>query len=403
MKNLLLCFLILIFVDIHAQNTISGIVLSDKDHFPLESASVYISGTTKGTYTDSKGNFTISDVATPCHLVVSHLGYNLQIKELEKAGIERLTISLAVKDIRLSGVSVKGIGVRERNIKEFRETFLGNDRWGKYAVIKNDSVLVFSRQTDTIFQKATTGDFEMQHKFKSIGTDKEWSKDSTMIFVIGKAFSVETKSPLLIEIPFLGYDVYVDLVSFKLNSFKEWADCDYWAYYKFVANTKATARQQVRFEKNRRDVYYNSARHFCRALYEDKLKENGYMIKFENKKDTSGLYKSNYIDINLLTSHQKPNEVQLTGLLNQKITIYYFCTYDGIPINVNQNSLNNRSKKNIWDYWNVQNNSYIILKSDTCTIRSNGTIPDNNILFGGMMVSKRGGTLLPFDYIPKEK
>ena len=403
MRNLLLCFLILIFVDIQAQNTISGIVLSDKDHLPLESASVYISGTTKGTYTDSKGNFTLPDVATPCQLVVSHLAYNLQIKDLEKTGNERLILYLTEKDTRLSGVSVKGKGLRERNIKEFREAFLGNDRWGKYAVIKNDSVLVFSRQTDTIFLKATTGDFEMQRKFKSIGSNTEWSKDSTMIYMTGKAFSVETKSPLLIEIPFLGYDVYVDLVSFKLNSFKEWADCDYWAYYRFVANTKATSRQQVRFEKNRRDVYYNSARHFCRALYEDKLKENGYMIKLENKKDTSVLYKSNYIDINPYTSHLKPNEVKLTGLLNQKINIYYFCTYDGIPINVNQNKLNNRSKKNVWDFWDIQNNSYIILKSDTCTIRSNGTIPDNNILFGGMMTSKRGGTLLPYDYIPKEK
>jgi hypothetical protein len=403
MRNLLLSILILIFVDIQAQNTISGIVLSDKDHLPLESASVYISGTTKGTYTDSKGNFTLPDVVTPCHLVVSHLAYNLQIKELDKAGSEKLILYLTEKANRLSGVSVKGKGLRERNIKEFRETFLGNDRWGKYAVIKNDSVLVFSRQTDTIFLKATTGDFEMQHKFKSIGTDMEWSKDSSMIYMKGNAFSVETKSPLLIEIPFLGYDVYVDLVSFKLNSFKEWADCDYWAYYRFVVNTKATERQQAKFEKNRRDVYYNSARHFCRALYEDKLKENGYMIKFENKKDTSALHKSKYIDINPYTSQLKSNEVQLTGLLNQKITIFYFCTYDRKPINVNQNKLNNRSKKNVWNFWDVQNNSYIILKSDTCTIRSNGTIPDNNILFGGMMASKRGGTLLPYDYIPKEK
>ena len=403
MRKNLLCIFILFSILTHAQTTLTGIVLSDKDHKPVESASVYISGTTKGTYTDSKGYFTILDVTAPCQLVVSHLAYNVQLKSIETTVNNRLTFYLSEKATQLSGVSVKvkGKGLRNRNVKEFRDAFLGTDRWGDYANIKNDSVLVFSRQPDSISRKATTRDFEWQRKFNSIGEKSKWSKDSTWIITYSEAFLVTTKSPLLIELPFLGYDVYLDLVSFKMNSFREWTDCDYWAYYRFVPNRKATARQQEKFEKNRRDVYYNSSRHFCKALYDNKLKENGYKLALDKINDSANFFNRYNIDINTKENHLKTNEVQITGLADQKINIFYFCTYNGKPIDLTNNKYNSGSSKITWDFSDADNNSYIIFKKDTCTIRSNGTIPDNNILFGGMMATKRGGALLPYDYTPK--
>jgi len=398
-QTLLLLFLlhILSSQSLPAQNTLTGIVLSEKDHKPIEFASVYINGTTKGAYTDSKGSFTISDASIPCQLVVSHLAYEVRLTSIEKIGSEKLTIYLMEKMNQLTGVSVSGTGMRKLVINEFKEGFFGNDNWAKNALMKNDSVLYFSRRVDTIVRKANALELmALRKKVKINEKDTLPNKSSNIVSYI-KVLTAKTKSPLLIDLPLLGYSVFVDLVSFNLKSQNLWADCDYWAYYRFIPHTAKSDIRRARIVKNRKEAYYNSAKHFCRSLFENRLKENGYLIAIKSENDS--VKEIQYSDINAYINIAKPNEVQITGLKNKTIIIYYFCNYVGKPTDLSRKKIDSNFK-NRWEFRDFENVSNVIFKSDTCIIRSNGTIPDNNVLFSGKFATKRGGTLLPDDYLP---
>ena len=400
MRKLLIPFFVLInCIILNAQIALTGIVLSEKDHLPVVFASVYISGTTKGTYTDSNGRFTLNEVSIPCQLVVSHIAYDLRLIPIDKS--TELTVCLTGKAKQLTGVSVSGSSNRKLNVKDFKDAFLGNDHWGRNALMKNDSVLIFSRIPDTLVFIANVKDFEMKQMNASLPDNDRWSADSTHILRLEPKFAAKTISPLLIDIPLLGYHVYVDLVSFSLKNNKTVSDCSYRAYYHFVAETNATAHQQAKFEKNRQDAYYNSSKHFCKALYENQLKENGYLISVSTFSDVFGtLQEHKYEDLSRHVTFLNPNEVQVTGLKNKKLNIYYFCKSNGKPTNLTLKNKKTGAPQIEWSDNAWENNSYVLFKSDTCIIRSNGTIPYTNILFGGKIASKRGGALLPLDYLP---
>lgn len=389
---------------VNGQNTLTGVVLDSKDHKPVANASVYISGTTKGAYTDAKGGFLIKDVVAPCQLVVSHVALNPQMIVIEECNGDKLTILMKEKSRQLNEVMVFDKNKREQNINDFKEAFLGNDRWGKNAILKNDSVLIFFRYTDTVKRKADSLDFVKQRKYKTMGSYSQWSADSAYIITTTPIFTAKARAPLLIELPLLGYTVYIDLVSFSLKEYKGWADCDTWAYYRFSSYSGIPSRKQDKIEKNRQDAYYNSAKHFCQSLFINELKENGYMIAAQIYNDSIKRSQRRFIDISTIVKYPKPYMAEISGLKDKKIYIYYFCKYNGKPTNLTGNKYSSDSSNNEWGKFrtdlDTENISEITFKSDACIIRSNGTIPDNNILFSGKIATKRAGALLPYDYIP---
>ena len=105
----LLCFLFLVLVSLNlsAQQTISGMVKDDKGE-PLVGASVLVKGTGNGTVVDSKGAFTIKNVAKGSTLVVSFVGYLTQ----EVAAADNVIINL--KEGSTLGDEVVVTGVFDR-------------------------------------------------------------------------------------------------------------------------------------------------------------------------------------------------------------------------------------------------------------------------------------------------
>lgn len=402
MGKAIICGLLFLCIYSNAQVTITGIVLNDKDRKPVEAASVYINGTTSGTYTDLRGHFILKNVAVPCQIVVSHLMYKSEHRIIQRNTDDTVTILLTEKCSQLSGVSVSGKNKRKNIIREFKEVFFGDDKWGRNAILENDSVLYFTRRIDTVARKSTYLDFYTQKKSGKINSHDYWSKDSTRILSNLQVLSAKSKSPLQIDLPLLGYRVYLDLVSFNIVSNAYWRDCSYWAYYHFLPYTTTTPIKQAQFERNRQAVYYNSSKHFCQSLYDNKLKENGYLIAFKTGNKVESRIISRFIDIGSYIQYTNQNEMKITGLKDKDLCIYYFCNYDGSPIDLTRNCFDIAANKNVWQSWDYTNESLVTFTSDTCTIRSNGTIPDTNILFDGKIASKRGGALLPDDYLPQQ-
>ena len=242
----------------------------------------------------------------------------------------------------------------------------------------------------------------MQEYKKTLGANSNWSSDSSSIFNYIDVFTAKTKSPLLIELPLLGYTVYLDLVSFNLKSINNKKALDYLMYCRFEQIKTASTHQKNVIEKNRQQVYYNSAKHFCKSIFDNKLKENGFLIAFDNFIFTyPKLENRTFVDINPYLHYVNTKEVQVIGLKNKQLDIYYFCKYKGRPTNLAIKSKKVGSSNIPFEDCFIEDDSYVIFKSDTCIIRPDGTIPDNNIQFGGKMASKAGGALLPNDYLPE--
>ena len=94
------------------QRTISGIVLS-AENTPLDGASVVVKGTTKGTYTNQNGRFTIS--ASPGDVLeVSTVGYTTRDVEVGNSPTISITLEKGKKELQEIVVTAMGIKKERR-------------------------------------------------------------------------------------------------------------------------------------------------------------------------------------------------------------------------------------------------------------------------------------------------
>ena len=94
------------------KKTISGKV-TDSSGFPLPGVSVLVKGTTKGTVTDSNGNYSLKDLSSDAVLVFSFLGMRTQdISTANSNGI--INLSMAEEAIGLNEVIAVGYGTQKK-------------------------------------------------------------------------------------------------------------------------------------------------------------------------------------------------------------------------------------------------------------------------------------------------
>src|SRR6185312_12420073 len=129
-KNFFLLIILLNFFQIgFSQNTwnISGTVLNDATKTPLQGASVFISNSSNGTFTDSVGIFSLKGLpAGNYNLVVSFIGYETQVYPVELNG-KNAEVSIGLKDMakQLDNVVINlKNGNRNDQLKIFRKAFL---------------------------------------------------------------------------------------------------------------------------------------------------------------------------------------------------------------------------------------------------------------------------------------
>jgi len=302
MKKLLICILAILFgfLSLNAQNDISGTVVSEKFQKSIEYASVYIDGTSKGVMTDSTGHFTIININFPCRLVVSCVGYELKSIQLSDATEEDLNIALKEKFEQLSGISVNGKSRRKQNLELFKTSFLGDDKWGQHTKLAQENGLLFEHRYDTIKLKNALKDAEYFH-----------------------TFNVNTRSPLTVRLPLLGYDAAIDIVSFRIKTCSYNQTTEYDMYTRFTPYNFTSDRQRKKIEENRREVYYNSSIYFCRSLFNNQLKQNGFFTYVPNGYTAQNQIKTTEFDITPYTTKKSTNEIVISGLKGKTVKVSF--------------------------------------------------------------------------------
>jgi len=391
MKKMFIILILNIPLVVYSQNNLEGIVLDSINHQPVPFATVFINGTSKGTYTDTSGIFIIKNAIFPSQVVVSNVAYIPKMIYVENNDQKIFTIFINKKGILLSEVVVVSDNIRPKNIIDFKRWYIGSDYWGKNAILRNDSSLVFNRELN--YNKVNILRSSKHYIITSPLLPRdiiEWAKDSSYA-IVKKIASLKavSKTPLIIDMPLLGYILHVDLIDFTYKYGESIISS--LAYYYWKPYYAKKEQETKLFERNRQKAYYNSKQHFCRSLYANKLEQNGYRLFEQIINEKTHMKELRYVNIDTCFKYINGNEMQIFGLKNKHFIIHYFFNLIGKPIDLTKRGKGLNFRK-----------SEISFLSDTCTIRSDGIIPNSSIMFGGKISEKRAGALLPYDYILSE-
>lgn len=225
------------------QINIEGRVVDATDKKPLIFANVFISNTTKGQQTDDKGKFKLTNVPSgTIDLIISYVGYQTFSLQLKADTLKKpLLVMLHADAIELQGVTVKIIrdGFK-KYFYIFQEGFIGKTDFSKECKLKNPGVLTFRMNND----------------------------DSELI--------IRAEEPLEIENKVLGYVVKYQLEEFRYNFRDHYIS--YWGYPFFEEMKTKSERRRKQWIENRKKAYYGSSQHFLKALTEQRLTEEGYVM-----------------------------------------------------------------------------------------------------------------------------
>jgi hypothetical protein len=236
--------------------------------------------------------------------------------------------------------------------------------------------------------------------------------------------------PLIIENPALGYTIRYELENFIYNYKTEHIT---YKGYTFFQAMSGNPSKQNRWEAKREDVYYGSMLHFMRALFRNRVAEEGFELRLvkktvnEEKKRIREIYK------NALSNKPSKHISGLKHLPKDSIEYYQKILHqkdhlDSIGALVQADNIAFASDSNTAelifnDYlqvkfqhketpvayaqkYSVQSRSMIsqihLLDSQSVLIKFNGSYydPTNLLSLGYWAWSEKISTMLPFDYWP---
>lgn len=215
---------------------IQGQVLDAETETPLVGAHIFLANSTQGTVTDSDGQFVLDRLAQGTHeIAISMLGFTLEVVRMTFPGDEetphlfRLTPRvLPMGEVVIAAArSEREARNWERYIDAFIVHFIGETDNADQVTLLNPEVLYFTASAPGHLEAAAT-------------------------------------EPLVIENRALGYRLFYHL--------KELAATDtgvrYYGTTRFEELAPRNRRERRRWQRNRRQTYEGSVRHFIAALSE---------------------------------------------------------------------------------------------------------------------------------------
>jgi hypothetical protein len=325
-KLILVFFLSYVYLDAYDQ-IIKGTISDIKTKNRISYASVYFNGTTVGTVSGEDGNFII-DISKYRFepLTISSIGYYSATISYIPTDTS-LIIYLTPKVIELQEIVIEAkslVEKRKENLELFKNEFLGTSVYAKNCVILNENDIHFNYGKD----------------------------DDTL-----KAFA---SPPILIDNKLLGYKIKYYLDYFEY--FKKSKSFIFKGTLIFKEDSVFDQSLRLSINKRRKEVYLGSRMHFFRALWDNKLKSNGF---------------------NTMTSNHKFLKYQ--DLVFEDARYRKFLHYNKI----------------IYVYYN-EYLSEISLQTKQVYFFENGYFDGLGIIWQGEMLNKRTGDMLPYEYEIKD-
>ncbi|MGA0557773.1 carboxypeptidase-like regulatory domain-containing protein [Larkinella sp. VNQ87] len=222
--------------------TITGRVTEWHSGQPLPFANVYLNNSTRGTTTDEKGRYRLTNVPLgTVELVTSFLGYQPGRQSLRLNNSQARVINFELKStgVTLSDVTVKAKRDKtwERHFRTFERELLGNTPFRNQCEIKNPNTLRFTEENRRLLATAT--------------------------------------EPVIIENRALGYRIQYDMQHFEVTE----KGAMYFAGATRFEELKPTdSRQAERWRTNRQRAYRGSTRHLIASLVAGTYEKEGFMV-----------------------------------------------------------------------------------------------------------------------------
>lgn len=288
-----------------AQELIRGKVVSAENGKPIAGASIFISNTSKGTVTDDKGEFTLYNIPTGKYvLVISDVGFQTDLESIDSRDLKPFyAISMRIKTEELGEVTVRAFDKNgwKRWGEFFREYFIGTSAFSKRCKLLNpEAVRIYYNRNRRIL-------------------------------------SAYSEGPLLIQNRALGYLLQVNLEDFKVNFNNGEIDFEIFPLFKEMTGTP---KQQQQWAENREYAYHGSSMHFYRALFRNRVRDEGFSVRLLAHRDSTDISRiksilrgtvASYRDsTGALISYRKPPESYLDkAVLAQYDTVLARAEADG--------------------------------------------------------------------------
>lgn len=236
----LLIFLFLIAIQVIGQKKLSGLISDKKTGKPIANVDVSIVNYSIGTTTNAEGSFIIKNIpASATEVLISHTSYKPILKKLNTLANGDLNVELDQEEVDLNEVTIvaKKDKKRKKQLKIFKNEFLGHTANSRYCEILNPEVITFTENDDGSLYANARGLIEIKN-------------NST------------------------GY-----YVSFLLESFSLKGNLISYSGKPIFSPIKAeNTTDSVKWKNKREKTYLGSKTHFFNALFADKLFDEGFEI-----------------------------------------------------------------------------------------------------------------------------
>ena len=344
-----------------AQKIFKGTIIDAARNEPIPYATVFLTNTTFGVSADEKGKFSLKVPEGNYDVIVRMLGFesltfSLNTTTLQPQGYKMMLLPM---EDQLDEIEVEEERdpVWYRNLATFKIYFLGSSENAKSTTILNEKVLRLDDQSEPAVLKVKAADV------------------------------------LKIENPKLGYRLDYLLTDFRFEVRERYIF--YGGNPLFIPDTTLSQSKLKKVETNRELAYRGSLQHFIQALYQGKVREQGFEIRRLDRLPKDGGF------LDQLNSQILNEETLLDRGTDGKVTISYdfhlHILYKLEKESSEYAGIMNGKKS-------VNQSSLMKLEVDALELYENGGYANPfGIMVEGYMAWERVADLLPLDYRPLEK
>lgn len=210
--------------------TVTGFVYDKQTGEPIENVSVFLNNTTRGDASNKTGNYVIPKVLPGRYtLVASMMGFETQKTTINVLAGKTVThdFKLDTKIFKYKPLEVTGKEAKQwkKDLKRFKELFIGLSKFARQCEIQNPEIIDFGRRPD-------------------------------------RAFTASANIPLKLINKALGYDIEFSLEFFIVTE----TELKYSGETRFVELVPKDEKEQDKWRNNRLKAYAGSMRHFLTTV-----------------------------------------------------------------------------------------------------------------------------------------